>query len=413
MAPKRLLKSTIIILLASLWLMSCGTMFSDWIGSGGGTRDVKWQRLDIYEPGGTLNINQGLESQSPKLCVNNGSLYAVWIEGNMYIYMKRFNGDYNNPYWEDMTDYGNSGMISNPSEVAVISYNGEIYFAYIGNGSSSIYVVRYNKDGIWEQVGENFHDSSPLSNVNLAVWENDLYISWQEGSTIRMKKYDGGGGWLTADNSSPLGIDETGFAVHSPTLFPTDYGIYIAFLEFNGSEDRVKVRRYDHNGWHEVTDNLNYNPGSGGNAYNPSIVNYGSEVYTAWSEWNPNSGIYGVHVSDIYNYIISESSVQGIRYSYDGNPVTEPQISVVNNRLYAMWLEQYNSYNQLRARVYRGYDEEWEFIDGGESYGLNISQDQDIEKFHTLSYDSKIFVIFTEHDSNNTYQYQTHVKVGR
>jgi len=418
MRPKNKIITLISFLIISIIFItaftSCGSMFDDWINvSPSIERPLVWSFVD----NGTLNVNLAQPASVPTLAVYNGHLYAAWQETAAgIIYVKRYNGNDENPAW----DLVSSGFVPTPNNPAFKEYNGKLFLA-IDDGAG-VFIYEYAGGTTWNQ-----HNPAPLEynignvaiNPDLVIYNSNLYAVWQENNapiSIRMKRYNGGTSWVQGDTDGGNWdfIDGSTNNCTLPKLAISGY-MFAAFLE-GPATSKLKVRRFDGSVWSTVSDAgddfLNYDLGI--DADNPSIINYFGRIYVSWREASAPKKRLCVRMFDGNNWNwVDGYDANGIKYSsVPGLNLDYPNLSIVNNKLYAVWQEMGIGFFQIRSSIYNGFDfaPGWTFIDGNSATGLNDDPGENAQTPQTISFNSKIYVIFAEDDGAF---YQTRVIVGR
>jgi len=393
---------------------SCGSMFDDWINvSPSIERPLVWSFVD----NDTLNVGAA-NAFVPTLAVSNGHLYAAWVEGAAGdIYVKRYNGNDDNPSW----DLVGSGFIAPSSYPVLKEYNGKLFLAFDDGGD--VFIYEYDEGTTWNQHNGGAIDyiiGNDAINPDLVIYNSILYAVWQEDNTpisIRMKKYDGGTSWVQGDiDGGDDFIDGIANDCSYPKLAVSWPYLYVVFIE-DAAPNSAKVRRFDGSAWSTVKDGgdafINYDLSANSSSF--SIINYFGRIYVSWTEDNIPPYRLCVRMFDGNNWNwVDGDDPNGIKYSSDSSrqPISV-DLSIVNNKLYAVWQEQDSgAIYQIRASIYNGFDfaPGWSFIDGNSATGLNDDTGTSAREPQTISYNSKIYVIFRE--AFGGFQ-QTRVIVGR
>ena len=169
-------------------------------GFEGGTT---WTGID----GGGLYYLANEISQQPSMAAYGGYLYLTWTEDEAVAYHKIRLKKYDGTSWTDggPNPYLNLSTGYDATSSGLIVQNDTLYLAWNEMNSSYIHNIRVKKynNGSWSyvnsngttdgQTGINYSSSEPAKNPYLAMCNDQLYVSWQEGpggsEKIRVKKY--------------------------------------------------------------------------------------------------------------------------------------------------------------------------------------------------------------------------------
>jgi len=162
-----------------------------------------WTEID----GGGLYYLADEISQQPSMAAYGGYLYLTWTEDEAVAYHKIRLKKYDGTSWTDggPNPYLNLSTGYDATSSSLIVQNDTLYLAWNEMNSGYIYNIRVKKynNGSWSyvnsngttdgQTGINYSSSEPAKNPVLAMCNDQLYVSWQEGpgggEKIRVKKY--------------------------------------------------------------------------------------------------------------------------------------------------------------------------------------------------------------------------------
>ncbi|WP_341281152.1 S-layer homology domain-containing protein [Paenibacillus sp. FSL H8-0537] len=263
---------------------------------------TSWTSVDGGPDG--LNINASRGVSYPELSVYDNNLYAAWNEVNSsnanQIRVKRYNGT----AWTSVDGGGVNGLNANTSLGAglpkMAEYNGFLYLAWSETNGSAVQVRAKKYDGTnWTSIdgggtsGLNINAAKTASNLSFAVFNNSLYLSWDEivgtnDNQIRVKKYDGST-WTSADGNGMYGINkDINFRANYAKLAALDNALYAVWQEYNGTAFQIRVKKYDGTSWTSVDGNavqgLNVNASRA--AQFPAAAALNNVLYVGWQETN-------------------------------------------------------------------------------------------------------------------------------
>jgi len=285
-------------------------LYAVWHEFIGGKSQIRVKKYDgenwTIIDGGGLNVNSTKSASMPELAVFGNALYAVWYENNgtaNQIRVKKYDG-------EDWTiiDGGDdtNGLNENPLQGASMPKlavsNDALYVAWRENNGTAdqIRVKKYDGED-WVSLdngsnGLNVDPSVSASSPDMAVLNNELYVTWIErgesSNQVYVKMYDEED-WIRVDDGG-LNVDADQNA-SIPTLAAFNGTLYAAWDEYNGTASQIRVKKYDGEGWTSLdgndTNGLNVNPSK--NASSPKLVAFQNELYAAWNEYD---GIFKIRV---------------------------------------------------------------------------------------------------------------------
>ena len=439
-------------------------LYVTWYESSNKGNQIRVKKYDgsnwtFVDGGGStgLNMNPPAVAYIPHLVVYKNELYIIWVEntnGNYQIRVKKFNGS----VWTSADGGGDDGLNANPSlhasNHASAVYNGNLYISWeetdwpksqvrvkkydgttwsfvdgpIGlnndssygqNGSlkvfnNALYAAYSEDNGSGKQlrvkkfdgsswasadgggsIGLNVDASKNARFPHFDVYNNALYLIWSEvngnnwGGEIRVKKYDGTN-WVEP-NQGALNVDTSRTAASNPQLTATRENLYAAWIEFNGYQNQVRIKKYDGAAWISAYKEINI--GLNGNlidSYDPDLKEYKDELYAAWVEAGK------IKVNKYSNgFVLPVSGLQGL--NVDPTKVAEsPKLSVFHNQLYAFWVERDNA-NVRVLRVKK-------FVDGSTwindedccRNGLNTDPLNQALNPNLLTTDNGMYAVWTE-----------------
>jgi uncharacterized repeat protein (TIGR02543 family) len=334
---------------------------------------------------GSINVNTALMCYNPQLQSINNNLYAIWIE-NGRVRVKRYDG-------------------------------GTTWTIVDGSGK--------------------YWNSAACNNVTTAVYNNVLYISWEEADTevggisrIHVIKYDGTNFTFVQSNTSgsaddgrhAINLQSTQYA-YAPALGVHNGKLYISWIEGTSTtfNYQIHVSEFDGTYWKSVDGgntesglNKNYSGLNGSVTPCLSIASYGSNLYVAWREISTTYSQYQFRVKRYdggSTWTFADGNAEaGLNYN-SGKEPTRPSITSFNGYLYAIWSEatlwdasQSLYVNQIRLKKYNGTT--WTYADGGTAYGWNknISDPLNLAPAYNPTafvYNSQLYVAWDESDIIN------------
>jgi len=300
--------------------------------SSGWVKDRAVQNMD--ETHRALDLTMGSDGKIP---------YLAWIEPNAkaipQLYVKR-------PSEGRWTIDGGS-LNLDPTQGAAnpaLSANGPApYLAwseYDPQRVYQLYVKQRSADG-WHLDGIGSLNISPMRDAirpALALQGSVPYLAWTELSDMNffqvyVKRWNGSN-WEELGQS--LNMDPENHALN-PSIAVLGGTPFVAWTETDGrGVFQLHVKHWDQNGW--IVDGKNLNIDSGRHAMSPSLIQSGSTVYLAWTEYDAN-GISQVHVKHR----------AGDRWESDDQQLntappaasSAPSLASGNGKIYIAWKEIY------------------------------------------------------------------------
>lgn len=251
------------------------------------------------------------------------------------------------------------------------------------NAPAWTFVDGGGRTGINHDVNKNAFDQQ------LTVFESKLYAIWHESNLkddyhVRAAVYNGNDSapaWTYIDGNETGGLnhDPSQVAAH-PQMMAVGSKLYAAWEESNGQTRQIRVAVYngndsapawtfvDGNGPNGINNNINKD------AFDPQLTVFNSKIYAIWKESNGTA--FQIRVA-IYNGNDNEPAWTFIDEGSLNHDVTKdaavPQLTVWGSSLYAIWEEAYKDAVNIRVAVFYGnYNSpEWLFVDGNGPTGIN------------------------------------------
>jgi hypothetical protein len=277
-----------------------------------------WSFVDGNGENG-LNKDVTRNADSPRLCVFNSKLYAIWGESNGTVNQIRavvYNGNDSLPAWSFIDGNGVNGINKDTAQTAQVPHlgvcNSKLYATwretygtinqtrvalYNGNDSSPIwsFVDGNGAAGLNKNTGQHasYQQLYPFNGKLYATWgENDGINNYQ----IRTLVYNGNDSspaWNFLDGNGVTGINKDVTKNASfPNLSVFGSELYVFWGELYGGFSQIRAALYNGNdslpAWSFVDGNLatGLNKDTGKNAINQQGVEFNSKIYMIWSEAN-------------------------------------------------------------------------------------------------------------------------------
>ncbi len=348
----------------------------------------------------------------PVMTVYNNELYAAWEEvsgGISQIRVKKYNGGTS---WISAGDTNsiNKDPTKSAMNPALTAFNGYLYAAWDEyNGSRHVIRVHRYNGSSWTQVdgdgpqGLN-RDLTPAEQPCMTVFNNELYIAWMETISsknyVHVKKSVDGTTWNFVDGNTETGLNCASYSAFSPCLAVWNNQLYISWSEENISGVRqVRVRQYESgNTWNTVDGGNGLNLSSLHNAGEPYLIALNNTLYAAWDE-TKTDGEPQVHVHlKRYNGTNWAFVDGGYLNRQPGLWGYKPKIAVWNNKAYITWDEEDNLTNyipQIRVKKYDGTA--FSFIDGGEEEShLNYDNTKGAKTPFPVIFNGNLYITWQE-----------------
>ncbi len=233
------------------------------------------------------------------------------------------------------------------------------------------------------------------------------------GSTCPFTAYSGRA-LLNSSAGLNLGTD----SADAPNLTELNGKIYIGWSEFivADANDEVQVSVFNGNhsapSWARVVGSANgLNKDTVGSvAAGIKLAAFNDKLYATWTEdaagpsLQIRAAVYNGNDSAPSWAFVDGGGATGLNKSpaQFGN---DPQLITFNSKLYLIWSEtNAGLVSQIRAAVYNGDDgaPAWTFVDGNGANGLNKNTAQDAEAPVLAIYDSKLYVAWKESNGADT-----------
>ncbi|MFD2329537.1 dockerin type I domain-containing protein [Cohnella sp. GCM10020058] len=394
---------------------------------------ASWAFIDGNGESG-INADVSQNAQIPAMVEFNGSLYASWAESfgqTTQIRIKKYDDETNN--WMDANNgnplnYSLGQEAKNPS---LAIYNGELYVAWEEVGPMWQIRVKKLSGSSWTSVdgnganGLNFNPNINARDAKLVVYNNALYLLWDESTGIKtliwMRKYNNDGATWSLTNGTPLNYDES-HAAQYPEAAIWNGKLYATWHEADDNyKYQVRVKAYDGTSWTSAdgggTSGLNVNVGMSGMRPRLAVYGAGSEpsnLYATWVESIDNGSEIRVKKFDGTTWTSADGGdpVKGIATHRQYERDSFARFAVYDGKLYAIWAQNYFSINTIRAKKYDGTS--WTSAEPASGNGLNKDATKSSNYgdlvVHSHGGDSGLYAIFLE--SNGTANQVRVVRMG-
>ncbi|MGG1518167.1 dockerin type I domain-containing protein [Paenibacillus oryzisoli] len=373
---------------------------------------VSWSFVDGDGTDG-LNIDATKNAIYPRLIDFDGTLFAVWTESNGSANQIRAK-KYENGAWvtADNNAPMNKDASKNASNPYLVIFDNTLYASWEEQEAPywQARVAKFNGTS-WDLVdgdgarGLNALVNTNAKNTNLIVYDNSLYLFWDEAggngiNQLRGAKYGGGSSWTPLNGGSALNKNTTQSA-QMPSAMVYGNKLYLAWQESDGSVTQIRVKSFDGTNWVPVDGNgstgLNINTAK--TASTPNLALYNGNLYLAWKESNNNSKDQ-IRVK-MYNGASwtpadGDDPVNGINNSSTASAYMVRMIEF-DGDLYATWHE--GNVYQIRVKKYDGVS--WTSADSGGAKGLNKSATANATFGSLVEYNDSLYAIFVENNGVN------------
>jgi hypothetical protein len=344
--------------------------------------------------------NRSASPGSPSLTVVGGVPYVAWSEIdnlNYEVRVARLKAD--GTAWEQPV--GGASPINNADDrdgllPSLVAIGGVPYVAWVETDGTNfeVRVARLNSTGTdWVPVGETDNPASPVNQASsqeafdpsLAAIGGTPYVAWREHDgvnyEVRVARLEAdGSGWekvgQTDNPASPINQADNQ-VVGPPSLVAIGGTPYVAWSEFDGTNEEVRVARLeaDGSGWEKVGQADNpaspINEATNRQALLPSLVAIGGVPYVAWSE---NDGTnFEMRVARLeadgsgwekVGQVANPASP--INESTTGQALT-PSLVAIGGVPYVAWTENSDGNFEVRVARLNSAGTDWEQLVGGAS----------------------------------------------
>ncbi len=260
----------------------------------------------------------------------------------------------------------------------------------------------------------NYDDSKDAENPVADASGDELYVTWQENEQIRVKHWDGSS-WNFIDGSSDSGLNDNDNA-KSPHLVSANNKLYVSWsedYEYGSSEwaSQIRVKEWDATtdwDWIDGGSSVGLSINENKNANDPQLISLDLVLYAFWRE--PYTFGYGHCVrakkwngTNLWSRI--ENNNFGLNYSQNKNSHAQSlsQPITYNAKLYISWSESHDTYTNVpyRIRVREWDGTNWNFVDGNTDTGLNYDPSHDAYDPSVTTFNSNLYVAWSEKDDAN------------
>lgn len=429
------------ILILGFILMGCSSLFA--------SADTNppfdpWSFIDGDWING-INKDKSENAFSPQLTIFNSKLYATWAEhkkglGNSFVGQIRiavYNGNDSQPSWSFVDGDGANGINKdcweNAFEPKLAIANSKLYATwYEFNGSANqIRAAVYNGNDSqpsWSFVdgnGTNGINKDPSKNASgseLAALNSKLYAVWVERNDtthqIRAAVYNGNDSrpsWSFVDGNGTFGLNkECSQDAFYPQLILCNQKLYATWYEHVFDEHayynqayQIRVAIYNGNDAHP---NWSLVDGDGDSGINKAssmtrkvsrLAIFNNKLYAAFNESNRNAqvkvAVYNGNDREPAWSFVGGNSLKGINKVSREN-ASNPQLAVINSKLYTIWTESNGKTDQIRLAVYNGDDDQpgWLFVDSNGMNGLNKNDSKNAFSPQLTGFNSKLYAVWVE-----------------
>ncbi|MGK5095491.1 hypothetical protein WDW89_26205 [Deltaproteobacteria bacterium TL4] len=351
--------------------------------------------------------------------------------------------------------YTLSGTVNNLVGTLVLQNNGVDTLSIPGNGSFSFpaqvaagagyeVIVKTQPEGKCHITNATGIISANVSNVTVDCWnlaegsaarginknstenaftpqftllDGQLYATWSEvapligTSQIRLAYLNASDSWIYVDGNGDRGINlsSTRNAV-IPQMIALGGQLYVTWAEANANQiTQIRVAQCDGLFFCDNSIANNYtglNKALVQNATNPNLAVLEPKLYATWSESDGTATQIRVAVFDGTNTwsFVDGDGTTGINKVTTANAVT-PQLIVFGSNLYATWSESDGTATQIRVVVYNGNDSApvWTFVDGDATTGINKDRTKNANNPRLVVLeDTTLYATWAEHNGNQT-----------
>lgn len=377
---------------------------------------------------GTNGINKDTARgiNTPQLTEFSSKLYSIWAETNGVAKQIRIAEWDGASTWSFVDGNGTNGINKDANEIAdrpqLTVFNSKLYATWFENyksgdvGTNQIRVAEWDGTSTW-----NFVDGNGATGINkdtnqeaydpqLTVYNSKLYAIWYESNgtndQIRITEWDGGSTWNFVDGNGANGINkDTGQNARRPQLTVFNSKLYAIWYESNGIGDQTRIAEWDGNStWRFVdgngTNGINWKPWE--DASDPQLTVFNSKLYAIWIEDSNEDRVRVAEWNGASTWsFIDGNDAYGINPRNTQDDADEAQLTVFNSRLYAIWDQDTGDRNHIRVAEWDG-SSTWNLIDGGGEFG-GIDKVLSEESYtpQLTVFNSKLYAIWNEHSGQN------------
>lgn len=314
-------------------------------------RVMKWDgsQWSAADDGSGLNFMSSSSASSPSLTVYQGCLYAIWTEAETssmggypfnQIMAKKNCGD----GWVSTSGSDPVSGSGRGEMPVLLVYHDDLYATWIGTSDGStgrkIQVKKYD-GSVWtnEAVDMTFVPKGVAYGPRLAVYQDDLYITWSEQMADSpyysyipvMKRTVNGAGSVTWKNvSGNLGITNTTTSVGSQVLQAYNGLLYAVWRDNNPAQ--LKVSSFDGSVWSPVGSG-NLDKPAGVQSQSPNLFVYNQKLVAVWNDVNSQGFQWNLRVEE-YDGTHWSPADQGLADTNLGNVTS---FASLNNAMYLAW----------------------------------------------------------------------------
>ncbi|MFA9464135.1 MAG: DUF5018 domain-containing protein, partial [Velocimicrobium sp.] len=319
------------------------------------------------------------DAKDVSIAVSNGIIYVSWYEWSQsspnghFTHVKRYDGTPG--VWTSVDGGDAYGIRSNTAvsgttyylaqNFVMINYQNTLYATWSErlNGSSNYNIVLAKLNGTtWETINAKINTESVGANPELAVYNSELYLSFEEGIAsytdakvdLLVKKYSGTGVTLTDVTSGfPLEYDATIACTHQAKLDSDGSYLYAVWNEKNAAGYRqIRAKKYDGTSWTSIDGGgitgINYDITKDG--FNNNAVCFGGDLYVTYRESN-GTPFNQMRVkkydpeTDLWTFEDDNGLTGGIGFPYglnlypQENNIYVSSLAAFNSELYLFWEE--------------------------------------------------------------------------
>ena len=280
------------------------------------------------------------------------------------------------------------------------------------------YIDNVTSGGINDNVSQN--GSSP----QLVEFDSTLYNAWVEPSSsdnksrIRVAKYDdNSSSWSFVDSSGinykSFNSSATSQDASQPVLFVEDKttpSLFMTWIEELAGTSYVTVAKYINSSWNYIAfiNKNNQALSSPHGIYH----SFDSSPYVTWSELD-NVSVSQIRVAKATGSFWDGNGITGINVN-TSRDATQPRLASSNSNLFAIWSENGsdNVTGQIRVKVSIESSTSWISVDSSTSSGINRNSSYNAEAPELTVFNSKLYAVWQESNSNNVTQIRVAVFNG-